>query len=217
MVDIAHKNLTGADLHEPKGVAAAPANCVYISNGAGSGVWSPISSISGAFGGKLFHIRDERSSGTNGDSLSLSTWNTRALNTEKADDLSITPSNNQLSLVAGTYNIEVCCVANFIGDNNNGSQALTHQLRWRNITDSNTTIIGMAIRWQVNDGGNVNKLDVNLLATLSGRFAIAGTKIFELQNWISGNLFNSPTYKGGKAVNSGEPEVYLDLRLWKTA
>jgi hypothetical protein len=35
-----HKNLTGSDLHEPKGVAAALSGQVYISNGAGTGVWT---------------------------------------------------------------------------------------------------------------------------------------------------------------------------------
>lgn len=35
-----HKNLTGADLHEPKGVASATSGQVYIANGSGSGVWT---------------------------------------------------------------------------------------------------------------------------------------------------------------------------------
>jgi hypothetical protein len=35
-----HKDLTGADLHEPKGVATAPAGSVYIADGAGSGAWT---------------------------------------------------------------------------------------------------------------------------------------------------------------------------------
>lgn len=38
----AHKLLTGTDLHEPKGVATAPAGQVYVSDGAGSGVWTVI-------------------------------------------------------------------------------------------------------------------------------------------------------------------------------
>lgn len=36
---VAHASLTGANLHEPKGVAAATANKVYVSDGAGSGSW----------------------------------------------------------------------------------------------------------------------------------------------------------------------------------
>lgn len=37
-----HKDLTGADLHEPKGQASAAANTVYVANGAGSGTHQKI-------------------------------------------------------------------------------------------------------------------------------------------------------------------------------
>ncbi len=37
-----HKDLTGTDLHEPKGAAAAAANYLYVANGAGSGTWKKI-------------------------------------------------------------------------------------------------------------------------------------------------------------------------------
>lgn len=39
MADVQHAAQTGADLHEPKGVASANLNEVYIANGAGSGSW----------------------------------------------------------------------------------------------------------------------------------------------------------------------------------
>lgn len=35
-----HKDLTGTDLHEPKGVASATSGQVYVADGAGSGVWT---------------------------------------------------------------------------------------------------------------------------------------------------------------------------------
>lgn len=37
-----HKDLTGADLHEPKGISGASADTVYVADGAGSGEWSNI-------------------------------------------------------------------------------------------------------------------------------------------------------------------------------
>lgn len=37
-----HKDLTGADLHEPKGIASASNNTSYCANGAGSGTWKKI-------------------------------------------------------------------------------------------------------------------------------------------------------------------------------
>lgn len=37
-----HRDLTGADLHEPKGVDTASANTVYVANGSGSGSWGKV-------------------------------------------------------------------------------------------------------------------------------------------------------------------------------
>lgn len=42
MADVQHSNLTGSDLHEPKGASSASNNTVYVSDGAGSGAWSKI-------------------------------------------------------------------------------------------------------------------------------------------------------------------------------
>ena len=41
---IQHNLITGSDLHEPNGVAAAGANQVYVANGSGSGTWSTVAS-----------------------------------------------------------------------------------------------------------------------------------------------------------------------------
>jgi len=45
MADVEHRDLTGADLHEPKGVASAAADSVYAADGAGSGAWTDVSSL----------------------------------------------------------------------------------------------------------------------------------------------------------------------------
>jgi hypothetical protein len=42
MTDVNHASLTGTDLHEPKGVAAAANGRTYVSDGAGSGSWTRI-------------------------------------------------------------------------------------------------------------------------------------------------------------------------------
>lgn len=39
MANVNHSTLTDPYLHEPKGVASANANEVYVANGSGSGVW----------------------------------------------------------------------------------------------------------------------------------------------------------------------------------
>ncbi len=43
-----HKDLTGAELHEPKGASTAAAGSVYVANGSGSGAWTD--RYSGVFG-----------------------------------------------------------------------------------------------------------------------------------------------------------------------
>jgi hypothetical protein len=40
LANVLHSSLTGANLHEPKGVASATSGQVYVANGAGSGVWT---------------------------------------------------------------------------------------------------------------------------------------------------------------------------------
>jgi microcystin-dependent protein len=39
----AHRDLTGSDLHEPKGIEDAAADQVYVADGSGTGVWTSIS------------------------------------------------------------------------------------------------------------------------------------------------------------------------------
>ena len=40
-----HRDLTGPQLHEPKGAAAASSGQVYVANGSGSGTWTALSSL----------------------------------------------------------------------------------------------------------------------------------------------------------------------------
>ena len=57
MANVTHSSLTGADLHEPKGVATANSEDVYVANGSGSGAWKgqsllldlKLTDISGSF------------------------------------------------------------------------------------------------------------------------------------------------------------------------
>ncbi len=42
MPNVSHKNLTGTNLHEPKGAETATSGQVYVADGAGSGAWTGI-------------------------------------------------------------------------------------------------------------------------------------------------------------------------------
>lgn len=44
MANVSHKDLTGSDLHEPKGAASAAANTHYKADGSGSGSWGKVTS-----------------------------------------------------------------------------------------------------------------------------------------------------------------------------
>ena len=229
MANVEHSILTGSDLHESKGVAAAAANRVYVTNGAGSGTFSqvPAAAIASAgvlvFQGQLYHIRDERSSGTTGDNLTSGSWTTRALQTEVTDDLGVTTSGNQISLVAGTYQAEITAVTYFAGTGENGgTNSVISKLRLRNVTDSTTLLNGIAHKFRDNDdgGGNRQAIEISFTGTLSGRFVLAGTKSVELQNWVVTTLTATQiaiVNKGGIAVSSGENEVYADVKIWKIA
>lgn len=46
---VAHKNLTGVNLHEPKGAATAVSGAVYVADGAGSGTWTILDIPEGTF------------------------------------------------------------------------------------------------------------------------------------------------------------------------
>ena len=54
-----HNALTDPQLHEPKGCAAASANEVYVSNGAGSGVWTATSSLQSSTSGQSYVLNVE--------------------------------------------------------------------------------------------------------------------------------------------------------------
>lgn len=47
MANVQHSTLSDPNLHEPKGVSTAAANGVYLSNGSGSGTWTPVNRTPG--------------------------------------------------------------------------------------------------------------------------------------------------------------------------
>tara|TARA_R110001606_G_scaffold2477_1_gene10841 strand:+ start:19 stop:588 length:570 start_codon:yes stop_codon:yes gene_type:complete len=53
---IQHNTITGSDLHEPKGAAAAAANKVYVANGSASGAWSTLTTSTMALPKGKFHF-----------------------------------------------------------------------------------------------------------------------------------------------------------------
>jgi hypothetical protein len=61
---VEHVNITDPELHEPKGVAAASADTVYVANGSGSGTWQKVDADSFDSTGLMTDIQSDLDDGT---------------------------------------------------------------------------------------------------------------------------------------------------------
>lgn len=219
MANVEHSTLTGTDLHELKGVAAATNDTVATAS-AGATVWQKITSAhmdgsANIFGGRLLHVQELAASGVGTSSLTNNAWSTRNLTTEVTDTGAIgSVASLQITLAAGTY--FTLCSASCYGLISGGTNPLMKaKLRLRNITDGSTLLVGNGYRFSLN--GYSGTLEVNDVLTMSGVFTIAGSKLIELQQYSggSGNGGPSITVSGGFPVASGENEIYADVVIWK--
>jgi hypothetical protein len=204
MSNVAHSSLTGADLHESKGVASASADTVFVTDGAGSGVHKKVpstalSSSANPFGAQLLHVRHELPPGTS--YIPTVGWFQLLFQQVKTNEIaSASLSSNEVLLPTGTYFFEATCPTGFSGTNTAG-----YQLRLRNVT-SNTTLLVSPQMWNVNATGNSAG---TLLLSMRGRFSLGSTSNIQLQYWS-----NAASHLGG-ANNTGEVNVAADLLIWK--
>ena len=140
----------------------------------------------------LFHIRDERTSGTSGGSQVFG-WNIRPLSTLVINEIAgASKSGNQVILPVGTYWLDARMPA---------QEGQNHKAVWYNVTDAGNEIIGPTFRGhQGQNNGRVR-----------GFFTIADTKTFELRQYNSDSAGDS----GGISVNDGIIEIYADVKIWK--
>lgn len=141
--------------------------------------------------------RDEKASGTDGGGCTAGSWQTRTINTEKADAGGHgSLASNQITLAAGTYECEIVCPA--VGVNG-------HQARLRNVTDGATVLLGTS-SWAGNGSSQCGT------SIITGRFTIAAGKALEVQHRSSGTR-NVDGF--GVASAFGDGEVYTVARFWK--
>ena len=77
-----------------------------------------LSGVQGKFESQLFHVRDEKSSGTSGGNFSSGSYVTRTLNTSLTNEISgASLSSNQITLPSGTYYIQASCMASTVNTN----------------------------------------------------------------------------------------------------
>jgi hypothetical protein len=143
-------------------------------------------------------FRDEKSSGTNGGTATLGAWRTRDINATQFNDISgASLSSNQITLPAGTYLIEGEC---------QGVAIDVNQVRFQNITDSTTAVLGQNMYTE-------QSTNVGNMARVSGIFTIAGSKAFEFQQQCT---FTKAT-NGFGVANSFGTNVYASITITKVA
>lgn len=143
----------------------------------------------------FIHVREEYAAATEPDpaTSSAGVFQIRNLNTVKTNLITgASLASKQVTLPAGTYRVlgRAGCI-----------DLDRHQLRLRNITDSETVANGTSELSNDSDFSLTN-------STLWGRFTITATKVFELQHFTqlaNGVLGNST------GATQGEVEVYAEL------
>lgn len=117
----------------------------------------------------LIVLEDVRAQGVYGGDFTQGAWRTRTVNTELTDTLSrCSLASNQITLLAGTYHMEIAAQVNECG---------SHQMRLQNITDSTTVLLGQSGFATPYTGGPSGDV-----AHLIGSFVISATKTFEVQH-----------------------------------
>lgn len=198
MTNVQHNALTGSSLHDNKGVSAATDNTVATAV-SGATVWakltaSNLTTTGNPFGGQLFQVQDEKTSGTAPGTFTSGAWRTRTLNTVKTNEItSASLAANVISLPTGTYHVRARAPS---------FQARNAILKLVNTTNATDLVLGGGS--YSNSAGNYSSVD----SWLEGRFTISGTKNIELQHQCSSSGdFGS--------AHSLDTEIFAQVWIWK--
>lgn len=218
MTDKSHATLTGTDLHEPKGVAAASSNTVYIADGAGSGAWS---TVPNPLANKLLHVRDSVASGVASQTMTNNIFNARRLQTIVTNEITGAGlSSDQITLPAGTYWMQANTQLTFAVSGTLIAAGLLSKLQLYDVTLGAAAVVGHSSghSYQIASTSTV-ATQLDLPVSVAGRFTCSGTHLLQLLHWytISGTGAIG-TLQGGSASTGavGSPvEVYTDVMIWK--
>ncbi len=175
-------------------------NAIRINNSAGNltggvvYVWGR-AAVSGG-GGETALYQDQRASGTDGGAATSGSWLTRTLNTEVRDEIGISLASNQLTVPAGTYDID--CHTMFQGCDRTRTKI-------RNITDSTDLLFSDSLNLSFANGGGGS-------TRIYGRITLATAKVLELQYRVQ----TTKTVNGlGVAASFGDIEIFASLLIQK--
>ena len=153
---------------------------------------------SDSFASNIYHVRHQVASGTDGGTATGGGWRTRTINTEVTDDITATLSSNQITLPAGDYWCEIWASA---------IDVQGHKLRLRNVTAGSTVLVGFS-------NGTQTSSSLDEVGIIRGKFTIAGSQALEIQSYP---INSTSTIGFGRALSTGEVEVYVDAVFWKIA
>lgn len=197
---VEHAALTGASLHEPKGVAAAAANTVYVADGVGSGTWQKItaSQLSGTGNAwvNVIIVADVKATTVAGGS-SISGTQTRTLNTTVLNNISgASLAANQVTLPAGTYMV----VGDAPAAGCNGHMASIYDVT------AATSLVSGSSEYSAAASGVVTR------SKIISTFTLAGAHLIELRHYTAAVFAtNGLGYPSG----SGLDELYSAVAFWK--
>lgn len=143
-------------------------------------------------------IREEQPIATNGGTFTSGAWRTRTLNTISGNaGGDITIAANQITLQAGTYNIDAYAPAYRVEN---------HQIRFQNITDGTTALVGTS---DLADGPQQRTASHSHIL---GQITIASAKVFEIQHRCASTVLSV-----GFGVAAGfTTEVYTSVIITKS-
>lgn len=131
---VLHKNLTGADLHEPKGAAGAASGQTYHADGAGSGAWRKSTpsdlDFSSLTNGQYVRVSSGAPAGVDLNNANLIYLNCYLANAANAKDAYVVCPQ------AG----EITAIWTVIYDACDGNTIITSSIAGVNITDGSVTI-----------------------------------------------------------------------------
>ncbi len=144
----------------------------------------------------IFNAQDQRTSGTDAGSSTSGSFETRTLNTVIINEIGASLASDEITLVAGTYDIEASSPSDSAG---------RHKLVFFNITDVTEEIIGTSEYADVGGNGNTR-------SKVSARITIAATKVFDLRQRVE---TSSGGAGQGRASSFGVIEIYAEITIRK--
>ena len=151
-----------------------------------AGASSPLSAI----------YEDQKAANTAGGTATSGSWLTRTLNTEVYDNIGIALAANQLTVPAGTYDIDA------VAQHFNVDLA---RIRLRNITAGTTILLSDNMYGSAANAGSSNP-------RIQGRFTIAVSSALEIQYRVATTRAANGL---GVLSNWGEIEIYARVKLTK--